>query len=112
MTETSKVYAREVSMVPVYALLLFGGHMTVLHEEGALKLDGWATFRAPARIATLVGWLGLYVLHCCQGFCMFRNEVLKQPAGCAGERSAQGGGGHPAAQDRGPRPGHFQEPGD
>ena len=24
------------------------------HEEGTLKLDGWATFKAPARIAVLI----------------------------------------------------------
>jgi ATP-dependent RNA helicase DHX57 len=54
LSETSKVYAREVSMVPVYALLLFGGRLAVQHEEGTLTLDGWARFRAPAKIGTLV----------------------------------------------------------
>ena len=41
-------------MVPVYALLLFGGRLAVQHEEGTLTLDGWAKFRAPAKIGTLV----------------------------------------------------------
>ena len=54
ITETSKVYVREASMVPVYALLLFGGKLTVHHVEGLIKLDNWATFKAPAQIATLV----------------------------------------------------------
>lgn len=42
-------------MVPVYALLLFGGAMSVQHEQGCIQLDGWATFQAPAKIAALVG---------------------------------------------------------
>ena len=54
ITETSKVYVREASMVPVYALLLFGGRLTVHHVDGLIKLDNWATFKAPAQIATLV----------------------------------------------------------
>ena len=54
ITETSKVYVREASMVPVYALLLFGGKLTVHHVEGLISLDNWAKFKAPAQIATLV----------------------------------------------------------
>lgn len=54
MVATAKLYVRESSMVPVYALLLFGGQISVQHEEGTLKLDGWATFKAPARIAVLI----------------------------------------------------------
>lgn len=50
-----QVYVREVSMVPVYALLLFGGAMSVQHEQGCIQLDGWASFQAPAKIAALVG---------------------------------------------------------
>lgn len=30
------------------------GNISVQHEEGTLKLDGWATFKAPARIAVLI----------------------------------------------------------
>ena len=54
VTETSKVFVREASMVPVYALLLFGGALTVHHSDGLIRLDGWATFKAPAQIAALV----------------------------------------------------------
>ncbi len=35
-------------MVPVYALLLFGGDIGVDRERGLLRLDGWAEFK--------VGW--------------------------------------------------------
>ncbi len=48
------MYVREASMVPVYALLLFGGALTVHHSDGLIRLDGWATFKAPAQIAALV----------------------------------------------------------
>lgn len=54
LTETSKVFCREASMVPVYSLLLFCGDITVDHQASLLKLDGWATFKAPARVAVLV----------------------------------------------------------
>jgi ATP-dependent RNA helicase DHX57 len=54
IVETGKVYVRETSMVPVYSVLLFGGDISVYHQEGLVKVDGWATFKAPARIAVLV----------------------------------------------------------
>ena len=41
-------------MVPIYSLLLFGGQLSIDHEASLIKLDGWATFKAPARIAVLV----------------------------------------------------------
>ena len=40
-------------MVPVYALLLFGGSIVIKHAEGLLHVDGWV-LKAPARIAVLV----------------------------------------------------------
>ena len=52
--ETAKVYIRDNTMVGSYALLLFGGDVRVLHDEGLVKVDGWATFQAPARIGVLV----------------------------------------------------------
>ena len=54
LTETSKVFCREASMAPIYSLLLFGGQISVDHEKSLLRLDGWASFKAPARIAVLV----------------------------------------------------------
>jgi hypothetical protein len=55
VVETSKAFVRESSMVPVYAILLFGGALAVSHERGLLTVDGWAQFKAPARIGVLVG---------------------------------------------------------
>ena len=54
MVQTSKTFVRESSMVPPYAILFFGGSIEVRHEQGVLLVDGWAKFRAPARIAVLV----------------------------------------------------------
>jgi ATP-dependent RNA helicase DHX57 len=63
ITETSKVFVREASMVPVYALLLFGGRLNVHHVDGLIKIDDWATFKAPAQIAALVSPLLLTFLQ-------------------------------------------------
>ena len=52
--QTSKVFLHEVSMVPPYAMLIFGGTLDVRHEEGRVIVGGWATFEAPARIGVLV----------------------------------------------------------
>eukprot|EP00271_Cylindrocystis_brebissonii_P016940 TRINITY_DN4199_c0_g3_i1.p1 TRINITY_DN4199_c0_g3~~TRINITY_DN4199_c0_g3_i1.p1 ORF type:complete len:416 (-),score=36.57 TRINITY_DN4199_c0_g3_i1:441-1598(-) len=52
--KTSKVFVRESSMVPTYALLLFGGAIEVEHERQIVRVDQWMEFQAPARIAVLV----------------------------------------------------------
>ena len=41
--------------------VMSAGQISVQHEEGTLKLDGWATFKAPARIAVLIRELRLQV---------------------------------------------------
>jgi hypothetical protein len=51
LVETSRPFVREASMVPVYGLLAFGGQLEVLHDQGLLLLDGWAKFKAPARVS-------------------------------------------------------------
>lgn len=54
--QTSKVFLRDVTMVPPYALLLFGGrgNLRIMHDKGKLVLDDWVHFTAPARIGVLV----------------------------------------------------------
>ncbi len=52
--ETSKVFVRECSMVPVYSVLLFAGSVAVQHEKATIVVDEWAKFKAPARIGVLV----------------------------------------------------------
>lgn len=52
--ETAKVYIRDNTMVGAYALLLFGGDITVAHDQGIVRVDDWATFQAPARIGVLI----------------------------------------------------------
>lgn len=54
MTETSKLFVRELSMVPVYALLLFGGDISVDRDRGLLRLDGWAEFKASPQVGVMV----------------------------------------------------------
>lgn len=46
----------ELELLPDSTALsrLSAGNISVQHEEGTLKLDGWATFKAPARIAVLI----------------------------------------------------------
>ncbi|KAF8481792.1 P-loop containing nucleoside triphosphate hydrolase protein [Russula ochroleuca] len=54
----NKVYMRDVTEVPLYALLLFGGHITVDHVRGGLtvggRTEGTLRLRAWPRIAILV----------------------------------------------------------
>ncbi|GIL84569.1 hypothetical protein Vretifemale_13233, partial [Volvox reticuliferus] len=54
MTETSKLFVREASMVPVYGMLLFGGEITMEHATGRLWVDGWAEFKASAQVGVMV----------------------------------------------------------
>ncbi|ETV88296.1 hypothetical protein, variant 1 [Aphanomyces astaci] len=70
LVQTSKIFVRESTMVAPYALLLFGGELTVQHEkvllfrwqpwttcryiQGLLHVDGWIKFHAVARIGVLV----------------------------------------------------------
>ena len=46
-----------------YGVTVNAGKISVQHEEGTLKLDGWATFKAPARIAVLIRELRQQVDH-------------------------------------------------
>jgi len=54
----NKVYLRDVTEVPLYALLLFGGHITVDHVRGGLtvggRTEGTMRLRTWPRIAILV----------------------------------------------------------
>jgi ATP-dependent RNA helicase DHX57 len=49
-----QVFARTTSMVPGFAMLLFGGHLKVHHEEGVVRLDDWAVFKVSGKVAVLV----------------------------------------------------------
>jgi hypothetical protein len=48
------VFLRDTSVVSSMALLLFGGALTVLHEEGAILVGGWLRLLAAAGTAVLV----------------------------------------------------------
>jgi ATP-dependent RNA helicase DHX57 len=49
-----QIFIRESSMVPAYALLLFGGEISVAHEKQSIAIDNWMHFEAPAKIAVLI----------------------------------------------------------
>ncbi|TRM66280.1 P-loop containing nucleoside triphosphate hydrolase protein [Schizophyllum amplum] len=60
--KTGKVYVREVTEAPTYALLLFGGHVSVDAVRGALTVgdrdrEGFIRLKAWARIGVLVNHL-------------------------------------------------------
>ncbi|GFZ45856.1 hypothetical protein JCM24511_03588 [Saitozyma sp. JCM 24511] len=57
--ETSKVFLRDATEVPLYGLLLFGGPITVNHWAGGIMLgkDGWIKLRANTRIGVLCSQL-------------------------------------------------------
>lgn len=52
--QTSKLFVRESSMVPVYALLLFGGALRSEPERQRLFVDDWVEFTASERIGAMV----------------------------------------------------------
>lgn len=54
---TTKVYLRDTTMASAYALLLFGGDVSIQHEAGTIAIDKWLRLRAPARIAVLANEL-------------------------------------------------------
>lgn len=56
--ETSKVFLRDATDVPLYALLLFGGAITLNHYVGGIMLgDGAVKLRAATRIGVLCAQL-------------------------------------------------------
>ncbi len=52
--KTSRVYVRDCTAVSAMALLLFGGSIEVVHEEGVVMVDGWIKVKAAAQTAVLV----------------------------------------------------------
>ena len=49
--KTSAVFIRDSTMVPPYALLLFGGQLDVRHSDNKIVIDGWMHFD----VASVVG---------------------------------------------------------
>jgi len=59
LVRTSKPFLRDVTECSAYALLLFGGNLTVKADasEGLVVIDGWVTLASSPRIVSLVGSL-------------------------------------------------------
>jgi hypothetical protein len=53
--QTGAAFVRDATPVGPYALLLFGGQLSV--RGAAVLVDGWAQFAAPPRVAVLFGAL-------------------------------------------------------
>ena len=41
---TSRVYLQDVTMMPAYPILLFGGEVRVDHERGLVTVDDWFAY--------------------------------------------------------------------
>ena len=57
LVRTSKPFLRDVSECSAYSLLLFGGDLEVLANEGTVVINKWVKLEAKARIGSLVGGL-------------------------------------------------------
>lgn len=60
---TSKLFVHDVTVVPAYALLLFGGTISIQHLEGTIRVDDWFVFTTPTRVGVLVQTLRDYMDH-------------------------------------------------
>ena len=52
--KTSKVFLRDSTMIPPYALLLMAGNIEIQHARDKLLVDGWMYFSAPTRVGVLI----------------------------------------------------------
>ena len=58
---TSKLFVHDVTVIPPYSLLLFGGDISIQHLEGTIEVDDWFKFTAPARVGVLIQQLRKYM---------------------------------------------------
>ena len=65
--KTSRVFIRDCTMVPPYAMLLFRGQLEVQHTRNKIVIDGWMYFDAPARVAVLIQELRRNLICCLEG---------------------------------------------
>lgn len=52
--KTTKVYLRDATMMTPYPLLLFGGELTVKHEQMVIQMDEWVEFASMGKVAVLI----------------------------------------------------------
>ncbi|XP_057466071.1 DExH-box ATP-dependent RNA helicase DExH7, chloroplastic-like isoform X1 [Actinidia eriantha] len=70
--ETNKVFLRDTTIISPYAILLFGGSMSIQHQTGLVTIDDWIKLAAPAQIAVLFKELRL-TLH------SILKELIRKP---------------------------------
>lgn len=70
--ETSKVFLRDTTIISPYALLLFGGSISIQHQTGSVTVDSWLKMNATAQTAVLFKKLRLALRSILQ-------ELLQKP---------------------------------
>lgn len=70
--ETSKVYLRDTTIISPYALLFFGGSISIQHQTGSVTVDSWLKMNTPAQTAVLFKELRLALRSILQ-------ELLQKP---------------------------------
>lgn len=70
--ETSKVYLRDTTIISPYALLFFGGSISIQHQTGSVTVDSCLKMNTPAQTAVLFKELRLALRSILQ-------ELLQKP---------------------------------
>lgn len=70
--ETSKVFLRDTTIISPYALLLFGGSISIQHQTQSVTVDSWLKMNAPAQTAVVFKELRLALRSILQ-------ELLQKP---------------------------------
>lgn len=83
---TTRVYVAPTSVVSPYALLLFGGPLTVDHLNNRVVIDDWIDFHCPARTAVLFKKMRVCLVEVLQ-------DLIRHPLSGKGESSASVAGG-------------------
>jgi len=68
--KTSRTFLRDVTPVSPISLMLFGGPLTVIHQEGAVLVDGWIRCAALPTGACVRVCVRLCVCVCVLGVCV------------------------------------------
>jgi hypothetical protein len=80
LVETSRPYLRDVSECTGFGLVLFGGEMKVLVEDGLIEIGGYARLSCDVRTAMLIA-----------GIKEAMEEFLAEKVGRRGSTASRGG---------------------
>jgi ATP-dependent RNA helicase DHX29 len=82
---TTRVYVSPTSVVSPYALLLFGGPLSVDHLNNRVVIDEWIDFQCPARTAVLFKKMRVCLVDVLE-------ELIRNPLGDDGAKAGPVGG--------------------